>query len=196
MKNDLTRPLGELSHFDRSRVDRIVVTFSEAINTATLGAGAFSLTRTGPTGAPQAITVNVVWSAGNTVATLRFSGPGVEIDGSPGMTGGSLTDGNYTLLVNGSQILTSAGNQPVDANNDDLQGGTRTENFFRLFGDRDGNRQTDNVDFFFFRQALGSIMGQPNYNAAFDFDGNGQIDNTDFFRFRQRLGQPPLPPSP
>jgi hypothetical protein len=60
--------------------------------------------------------------------------------------------------------------------------------FHRLFGDADGNRSVSTLDFNAFRKALGSTVGQPGYQAAFDYDGNGSVNTLDFNRFKARLG--------
>ena len=65
------------------------------------------------------------------------------------------------------------GNQQVDA-------------FFRLFGDIDGDRDVDNMDFARFRLAQNTRSSDAGYQAAFDFDGDGDVDNMDLSLFRVR----------
>jgi len=110
---------------------------------------------------------------GKTIATLTFSGAGI--------IGGSLADGDYTLRTLDS-ISDSAGNS-LDGDKDGNAGGDAVDDFFRLFGDVNGDRAVNIVDFFQFRNAFSG-----NYNAAFDFNGDGVINIIDFFQFRSRFG--------
>ena len=83
---------------------------------------------------------------GKTIATLTFSGTGT--------TAGSLDDGNYSLTVLDT-ITDTAGNQ-LDGDGDGSAGGNATDEFFRLYGDINGDRTVNIIDFFQFRNAFGS----------------------------------------
>jgi hypothetical protein len=159
----------------RSRVDRLVVTFGESLGVHP--DSAFSLVRVGGAAVPLTVT----WNADFSRATLTFSGPLVS--------GGSLTDGRYRLSVDGSQLITTGG-LAVDADGDRAPGGTLTFDFHRLFGDSDGDADTDFTDLAQFRLALGGPSTTPfiAYNPAFDSDGDGDVDFTDLAQFRLRLG--------
>jgi hypothetical protein len=159
----------------RSRIDRIVVTFSESL--ATHPDSAFSLTRVGGAAVPLTVTYNADFSR----ATLTFSGPQVS--------GGSLIDGRYRLTVDGNQLIT-AGGVAIDADGDRAPGGTLNVDFHRLFGDSDGDADTDFTDLARFRLALGGPSTTPLivYNPVFDSDGDGDVDFTDLAQFRLRLG--------
>lgn len=119
----------------------------------TLAPGAFSLT--GPGGAVS--------------FALDTSTPGVAV-----LTFASLPDGDYTLTLPAGAVTDAGGQHPA---------GDYQFNFFRKFGDADGNGLVDNVDFLAFRTAL--IAGGP---SIFDNDGDGNTDLSDFIAFRQRLG--------
>jgi hypothetical protein len=103
-----------------------------------------------------------------TVARLTFSGVGTE--------SGSLTDGNYTLRVVASQVSTGG----VFMANDSVT------NFFRLFGDVNGDRHIDIADFGQFSQAFGAHSTDSNYRAYFDWNNDGVIDIADFGQFSSR----------
>ena len=91
--------------------------------------------------------------------------------------------------MDGSQLIT-AGGLAIDGDGDRIPGGTLTFDFFRLFGDSDGNGGVDFTDLAAFRLALGGPSTSPPiaYNPAFDFDGNGNVDFSDLAAFRLRLG--------
>jgi hypothetical protein len=161
----------------RSMVTTLAVTFD---TTVTIAAGAFTLTRAGlPNGQPGdgaavgTVSVTTQTVGGVTVATLSFSGANV--------TAGSLADGNWTLAVDHTKVLTTAGAVPMAA--DFTQAGIK-----RLFGDGNGDGRVDNADFFLLRSTFGLSAGQAGFLAAFDYDGSGLIDNADFFQFRARFG--------
>jgi autotransporter-associated beta strand protein len=158
----------------RSMVTSVTVTFSGVV---ALQQGAFGLLRLD--GSPVAVGVSASVVGGRTVAVLTFSGADV--------VGGSLADGNYTLLIHGDRILDSAGGA-FDAEGDGVAGGDRVDQFFRLFGDADGDRDVDRADHDLFRDAVHSELGDANYLAFFDFDGDGDVDNRDKKEFNRRLG--------
>jgi hypothetical protein len=159
----------------RSQVRSVTVAFDRPV---TLGAGAVTLARlnAGGSGANDGSAPTDV-SAGLTLATA---------DG--GLTwavsfaaGGSLADGAYVLTVRADRVADAAANA--------VGGGDRTYAFHRLFGDADGNRSVNTLDFNAFRKALGSTIGQPGYQAALDYDGNGSVNTLDFNQFKARLGR-------
>jgi len=154
----------------RSVVTEITVNFSEIV---VVDASSFVLTNT-TTNTQIVPTVTTSTIDGKTVAKLTFNGAGI--------IGGSLADGDYTLTTLDS-VLDSAGNQ-LDGDNDGDAGGSATDDFFRLFGDANGDRTVNMVDFFQFRNAF---SGGP-YNAAFDYNGDGLINISDFFQFRSGFG--------
>jgi hypothetical protein len=64
--------------------------------------------------------------------------------------GGSLTNGNYRLTINASSVtgvtggLTLDGDRNGTSGDDFVRGAEATENFFRLFGDRNASRSITN----------------------------------------------------
>ena len=156
----------------RSRVTRLTVTFSEVVG----GVDASSFVLTNTTTNTQVIpTVATEILNGKTVATLTFSGTGI--------VGGSLSDGDYTLTTLDT-LADAAGNQ-LDGDRDGTAGGNAVDNFFRLFGDINGDRRVNIADFFQFRN---SFNDPDNFNAAFDYNGDGVINIADFFQFRSGFG--------
>jgi hypothetical protein len=57
----------------------------------------------------------------------------------------------------------------------------RTDTFFRLFGDSDGNESVSTLDYARFKQAFST------YNPIFDVDGNGTVSTLDYARFKQDM---------
>ena len=156
----------------RSRVASITVTFNTLVN---VSASSFSI-------AGFAGTINVDTSlstATQTIARLTFSGGGV--------VGGSLADGNYTLTILGSQVTDLSG-QLLDGDGDGQPGGNSTTNFFRFFGDVNGDRTVNGLDLGFFRDAFGTQIGDGNYLSYLDYDGDGVINGLDLGQFRTRFG--------
>jgi hypothetical protein len=175
----------------RSMVTNLKVTFSEAVNFPSGINAAFQLNRVGqPSGGPSAaaplgsVNINAVQS-GNVVTITFLTGGTVPID-----LGGSLIDGLYQLTIVASKVLGAGGQLDGDGN------GTGGDNFvspapgsgtvpnliFRLFGDSDGDRDVDAINFGQFRGAFGSA------DPTFDFDADGDVDAADFGQFRARFG--------
>jgi autotransporter-associated beta strand protein len=114
------------------------------------------------------VTGTQVLASGQEVVTLGFSGGLTEF--------GSLVDGNYQLLVNGSHVHNASGTMT----------GNVVETFWRLYGDVLGNRSVNDQSLTLFRQSLRSTVGSPNYHNYFDFDNNGVIDANDSYQIQRR----------
>jgi hypothetical protein len=61
-------------------------------------------------------------------------------------------------------------------------------NFYRLFGDSDGDRDVDVKDLFRFLAGFGRRAGLPRYPDYFDFQGDESVDVYDLVQFARRLG--------
>ena len=59
----------------------------------------------------------------------------------------------------------------------------------RVPGDLNGDSIVDATDLALFRQALGSVIGSPNYNPDADLDGDGRVTVNDLRLFRQLLSR-------
>jgi hypothetical protein len=90
----------------------------------------------------------------------------VQFTGLPGLVNGSLPDGRYTVTVNGQVV----------------------SQFFRLFGDVNGDGKVDDTDRTAFLAAYRSRKGMSNYRAYLDVNGDGVIDSVDYFQFQMRFG--------
>ncbi|MGB7329602.1 MAG: SdrD B-like domain-containing protein [Rubripirellula sp.] len=164
----------------RSRVDSVTVEFDSAV---TVEAGAFEIVNlTEPT---KTIAVTLAPSSTSTNVVLSFAGSSVG-------TFGSLIDGNYRLIIHESLIHDGAGNY-LDANEDGETNGQMTDDFFRLYGDRDGNREVGYVDYLYFRGSYGSSSTSLENLSAFDLNTSGAVDYYDYLFFRGNYGKKLLP---
>ncbi|HEY1376237.1 MAG TPA: peptidoglycan DD-metalloendopeptidase family protein [Gemmataceae bacterium] len=172
----------------RSVVRSLTVTFGGPVTFPNGVAAAFTLTRTGPTGPTGnvALTPTVSTNAlGQTVVALTFSGTFAESNTAAGANP-SLIDGIYSLTVFGSAVA-GPGGVALDGNNAGIPGGDYALATHRLFGDVDGDGDVDLLDLNPLVPALFGVVGQPNYNPAFDFEGDGDVDLLDLNQFVQRL---------
>lgn len=88
-----------------------------------------------------------------------------------------MVDGNYELRVDGD-LLGVAGN-------DFAFGNEEADNFFRHFGDANGDRFVGILDLLPFRKTYLLTDADPEFNAQFDSDGNGVINVVDLLPFRK-----------
>jgi hypothetical protein len=166
----------------RSMVTSLAVTFDTVVTLPANPADAFLLERTG--GAAVGLQAAVSVLGGRTVVLLTFTGGGI--------VGGSLADGNYRLTVLADQVTDAQGNR-LDGNGDGNGGDNRVDAFFRLFGDTDGDRDVDNLDFLRFRGTFGLSAGQAGFLWYLDFNNDGRVNAADLVEFNRRRGTV-LPP--
>jgi arylsulfate sulfotransferase len=159
----------------RSMVTSLTVAFSNVVR---LDAGAIALVRQGA-GAIQLHVAQAVVD-GHSVDTLTFSGPGI--------LGGSLADGHYTLTFHGGLVHDDFG-QALDGAGTGVPGGDRVDTFFRLFGDSDGDGHVDAQDLLRFGSTFGKRAGDLGYLWYFDYDGDGRVDVGDLAQLVRRLGR-------
>ena len=93
----------------------------------------------------------------------------------------------FRLTTNGWLILDST-LQTVDAAGTGVHGSVGTFEFYRLFGDADGDRGVSVNDFNAFATAFGATGGSAAFDARFDFDGDNGISINDFNQFATRFG--------
>lgn len=160
----------------RSMVRELVLTFDSIVAAPST---AFTLTRTGGGTAPT-ITANSATVNGRTVTTLTFSGSSTM--------NGSLIDGRWTLNTLGASITDEYG-RALDGDANGTAGGNRTDNFFRLYGDGNGDATVNATDLILFRAALGSSTGSSSYRWFFDVNNDGAINAFDYTQLRANLGK-------
>lgn len=167
----------------RSRVDSVQVTFD---GRALIADGAFIVNQRGTNGGQVDVAFTTALNASNqTVATLTFSGPFTEF--------GSLADGNYDLLIDGTKVTDLFGGMLDGASSgiggsNTMFGDEEADAFYRLFGDGDGNRAVNFADFTEFRRTFGLEATDPAYLGHMDFDLSDSINFADFSEFRSRFG--------
>ena len=96
----------------------------------------------------------------------------------PSLTGESLDDGHYRMTVAADKVHSLGGLTLTD---------DHVTDFFRLFGDVDGDRDVDRGDYIQIRGTLGKSDGQAGFNGAFDYDGSGLVDALDAAQVQDRL---------
>jgi autotransporter-associated beta strand protein len=166
----------------RSRVTSLTLTFSDPVDFSITPGTAFNLVRNSD-GAFVTFDATATLVNGVTVVTLdNFSGNATQF--------GSLADGRYTLTALASQI--SFDDEPLDGNGDGTAGDNFTLNdaggLFCMFGDVNGDRTVNGLDFGFFRNAFSTSIGDPNYLSFLDLNGDGVINGFDLGQFRTRFG--------
>lgn len=175
-----------LNHGDpqRSLVNVVTVTFDRLVEADNQ---AFEIVERDTGQKVQAVEVKASQSLDRTVIDLTFS-PGPLITNF-----GSLIDGKYRLTIDASGInhhgVLLDGNNDGTAGDDFVFGENPADNFFRKYGDHNGNGAVDLLDFAEFRKSFGSTQEDANFAAELDFEGDGVISLGDFANFRKNFGQ-------
>jgi uncharacterized repeat protein (TIGR03803 family) len=152
-----------LAGVQRSMVNSIVYTFSQAVTLAATNAFIIGVhagqTGTAPTLAWSAINPDA--NGGSTQWVVTFSGAGVA--------GGSIANGVYDITLDMTKVT-------IEGNASGTVLSRPTDTFYRLFGDINGDRVVNVSDEFQFSKAMNS------YNPAFDFNGDGTVNLADEFQ--------------
>jgi hypothetical protein len=156
-------------HAQRSKINSITVTFDGAV---TFDPGAFELIH--ESGLRIALDISATDVNGRTQAVLTFRGHGI--------IGGSLFNGEYTLVVNGDKIQNQAG-VALDGDGDGAAGGHHRAEFFRRFGDSDGDDDVDRFDAQRFQSTFGRRRGDSRYLWYLDFEDDGRVSVVDLLAF-------------
>jgi hypothetical protein len=164
-----------------SKVNDFVITF---IGTVTLDPGAIQVlkysgsTPTTPEGLVITSTTITVGGVMKTQVTVRFTGSDI--------IGGSLSDGNYQLVVHWTGVHFTDGSPTPPAD--------FTFITWRLFGDVNGDRTTNSTDFGIYQMADGTTSSSPAYRWYFDYEADGLIGILDDYQFQLRNGESLPPP--
>ncbi|QEG01064.1 Thermophilic serine proteinase precursor [Stieleria maiorica] len=168
----------------RSQVTELTVEFDQTVDHTALD-NAFVVTNLTTQTRVGQIRVTATDTANATTVKLTFDGASTEPRRGTGALGNSLADGRYELRILSGQILGLGG---IAMSQDYLfTGSAETDDFFRLFGDTDGDKDVDGQDYgrfglTFLRNSLG-----PNFNPQLDFDGDGDVDGQDYGHFGVRF---------
>ena len=145
----------------RSMVRRMEIVFDGtfSVPTGAVSGSGFVLTNTTTSSNVGLSVISSTSAAGKTTIVFEFT--------SSIQASGSLTDGNYRLVIDYAAL-------GIDGDADDVVGGTRTITFHRLFGDSDGDRDVDSIDARNYRLGL---RGASQMVSLFDFDNDGSLLN-------------------
>ncbi|QEG22893.1 endo-1,4-beta-xylanase [Mariniblastus fucicola] len=167
----------------RSRITTVAVSFDGPV---TIDSGAFVVTKRGSDGGVVNVSHQFRSGSNNQIVDLTFSSEFVEF--------GSLVDGNYQLDIVAGKVFSNTGHG-IDTNSDGDDsdsvtfGDVATDNFFRLFGDYDGNRTVNVFDLLGFRTSYRKSLGDAGYLADFDSNGDDTINVFDLLKFRTNYRQ-------
>jgi PKD domain len=126
--------------------------------------GAFVLLRDGQ---PSKIDLNIAPQPDGMTYIVTFGGPGV--------IGGSVPDGDYTLITLANKVKVLSG-PPLTSND--------VNTFDRLFGDADGDGVVNATDKALLKEAKADASSP--YVADFEYEGKPGIDKTDIAQFNKR----------
>ena len=174
----------------RSMVTNITVQFSSNVS-ASLGSDDLRLRNLNTNEMIAPADMAVDYDVTN--QTARFTFPGLT------STGRSLANGNHAAMLVASGITDDSGQQ-LDGNGDGAGGDSYLFEFFRWFGDLDGDRDVGPTDLLGLRDTWDRTGADAQYNPALDSDGDGDVGVLDLLTFREtfdtRLEPPPPEPRP
>lgn len=165
----------------RSSLTQVAVAFDNQVN---VGPGAFAIRRADNGQLVEHLAVSSSLVDGNTVSVITFlPGTGVVTRTNDGHT---LADGDYILDIVASQITTVDHSVAMES---DLEFGTHAnDDFFRRYGDGNGNGTVDLFDFASFRSTYGKEAGMDGYLEHFNAEGVAAVNLFDFAAFRTNFG--------
>lgn len=166
----------------RSMVTELEVTFDREVNAS---AAAFSIVDRDTLTEVENLVVSSAVVEGVTRATIQFETGNLVDSRENGMH--TLADGNYQLMISGSQIVPVGGGAAMSA--DVLFGDQANDSFFRLLGDTDGDRDVDGQDYGRFGLTFLKSDIDAAFNDRLDSDGDGDVDGQDYGRFGLRFLQ-------
>jgi hypothetical protein len=154
-----------------SMITRILVEFRGLVSS--LDSRAFTLNRVAGGSVDLAWTLRTQGTS--TFADIHFTG-GAAVYRSGDRY--ALNDGKYQFVINGDFL----------ADGTSSHGAGLTDEFFRIFGDHDGDHDVDTLDHFAFRRAQSGAAQSALDQILFDYDGDHDVDSADYRQFRMRLG--------
>ncbi|MCA9139709.1 MAG: hypothetical protein KDB00_23215, partial [Planctomycetales bacterium] len=163
---------------NRSQITSLTVVFNSEVELIPLGT-AFRITNLDTGVDVGQIHVDASNQDGRTSARLTFDGTSTVSRLGVGPLANSLADGNYKLEIIAGQVRTYASTMQQDF----VFGNSAVDNFFRMFGDSDGDRDVDGQDYGRFGLSFLKSSGDPGYAPEFDSDGDGDVDGQDHGRF-------------
>ena len=128
----------------------------------------FSSWQPPPNNSYRKLIIPVIQNGAGTTYSYNLSGGGA-----------CLQDGVYHLNAAASAV--TAGGTPMAS-------AYASPLFHRLFGDTDGNKTINALDFARFKQTFGSSSGSAAYNGDLDSDNNGTVNALDYAQFKKRFG--------
>ena len=167
----------------RSQITSVSVVFDKEVDHASLQT-AFALTNVDNNAPVGSIAVAASNSGGKTTVVLTCSGASTFNRIGTGELGDSLADGNYRLNILSAQVVRADTGASMAADyifGGQTAGQPNNDNFFRQYGDGDGDGNTDFLDFSgSFLPAFGNGQRSPGFRADMDHDGDGNVDFLDF----------------
>jgi hypothetical protein len=157
-----------LAGAQRSMVDSIVYTFSEAVKVAATGAFTIAV-HTGEQGTAPTLAWAAISPDGNGASpqwVVTFTGASV--------IGNSIANGVYDITLNASDVTSEA--HPTATITP-----RATDTFYRLYGDYNGDQVVNATDNLHFKTAI------TTYNPIFDYDNNGAVNATDNLHFKASI---------
>jgi hypothetical protein len=172
----------------RSSLYSVRVTFDGPVDIDTSSGSPFAFSPAGSSDLVATQVPTIGEDDGKTVVDLTFAA------GDPHVTSfGSLKDGAYQLKIDASRV-TSTGEDAgawLAGNGGSASAPYTTasvDNFYRKYGDADGNGSVGLADFAIFRSMFGRTSSDPAFLAELDSDGSGDIGLPDFAAFRGNFG--------
>jgi hypothetical protein len=165
-----------LAGVQRSMVDSIVYTFNQAVALAATNAFSIALNSTFASGTLPTLTwtaINPNADGSSTQWDVTFSGAGV--------LNGSIADGVYDITLNGASV-TSDANPTVTAT-------SRTDTFYRLFGDAAGTGSVTGADYNALLSTFNLKTTAAGYLGYFNEDGASKIDAPNYNAFLANFGK-------
>ncbi|MCA9136524.1 MAG: hypothetical protein KDB00_07190 [Planctomycetales bacterium] len=178
-------PGAPVAESQRSTLDMVTVVFDGNV---TVPASAVQLVNLDTGTALTSMIVNTRYEYGKTYVEITFGSGAYVVDRDPSASTGlrsSLADGNYQLTILSVNVTSPVSGRDMAA--DFVFGDAATDQFFRYFGDSDGDRDVDAEDFGQLALSFLKTTGTSGYNEDLDFDGDGDVDGLDYGRFEQRF---------